>query len=166
MVDEYNKWAQKSGYGAERMEAWQYDLVATGTAIDDSLEEKLRDFDVAIISMALHHVADPGRLLSRLRGCLRSGGVCVVLDNAATSLVQPVGASDGQQSAEPEDLENHPQSTVKNKKGFTREEIYKLYQDAGLGKNFDHVVIERPFEMMVMGKKLQVTGFLSRGEKA
>ena len=38
------------------------------------------EFDVAIISMALHHVADPIKMLTDLRKRIRSGGVLVVVE--------------------------------------------------------------------------------------
>lgn len=43
-------------------------------------EPSWHNFDVAIISMALHHVPDPTALLSRLRQRVRPGGIIVVID--------------------------------------------------------------------------------------
>ena len=38
------------------------------------------NFDVAIISMALHHVSEPVKMLEQLRARLRSGGSIVVVE--------------------------------------------------------------------------------------
>lgn len=44
------------------------------------MEVELSGFDVVVVCMALHHVTDAGRLLARLKECLKPGGVCVVVD--------------------------------------------------------------------------------------
>lgn len=46
----------------------------------DLFGSEWQDFDAAITSMALHHMRDPGKLLARLVGCVRSGGSVVVVD--------------------------------------------------------------------------------------
>ena len=38
------------------------------------------EFDVAVISMALHHVADPTEMLRRLQERLKKGGALVVVE--------------------------------------------------------------------------------------
>jgi SAM-dependent methyltransferase len=63
--------------GSARMGAVQGDLVE-GSEVLGGLE--WRDFDVAVTSMALHHIRDPVGLLVRLAGRVRSGGSVVVVD--------------------------------------------------------------------------------------
>lgn len=46
----------------------------------DKMGTEWFNFDIAIISMALHHVVDPITLLKRLRERVRIGGVIVVVD--------------------------------------------------------------------------------------
>lgn len=157
MVAEYNKWARDNGFGAQQMIAYQHDLLAESQSREQPPPaDSLSNFDVAIVSMALHHVSDPGQLMKKLASCLRPGGVCVVLDRVASS-------------SRPElelDLPAEQAEVLKtiNKHGFDEDEMRQLYQDAGLSHNFEYIVIEHPFEIILHGRKLQLTGFISRGE--
>lgn len=59
-----------------------------GDLQDPSAEIKQRewfDFDIAIMSMALHHVSDPIDMLTRLRERLKKGGIILVVEWASES---------------------------------------------------------------------------------
>jgi SAM-dependent methyltransferase len=79
-VDRFNTEAIKL-LGKEKqkrnMFAIQGDLTSP---VPELKETEWFDFDIAIISMALHHVVDPILLLIRLRERVRKGGVIVVVD--------------------------------------------------------------------------------------
>ncbi|RHZ45335.1 class I SAM-dependent methyltransferase, partial [Aspergillus thermomutatus] len=81
MVAEYNAWARGQGHPPETMQAYHLDLLADRPAAGIELS----GFDVVVVCMALHHVADVGLLLGRLAGCLRPGGVCVVVDGVPSA---------------------------------------------------------------------------------
>lgn len=63
--------------GKDRMLAVQGDLLAPTPSLTGA---DWSDFDVAIISMALHHIIDPIALLDKLKQRVRKGGVIVVVD--------------------------------------------------------------------------------------
>ncbi|KAL3481920.1 S-adenosyl-L-methionine-dependent methyltransferase [Aspergillus californicus] len=161
MVAEYNKAALEVGYTAERMQAYQFDLLAGDSSARDSLPPGIlspSSFDVIIICLALHHVADPARLLGRFAGLLNPGGVCVVLDMART---ETDDLPDLERDLEPEHL--GVMDTIKQH-GFTGEEIRALYEGIGMWRGFDHKVIEEKFRFTMFGKRFSYTAFLARGE--
>lgn len=157
MVAEYRKWAERQNFDSDKVCARQLDLLAESDAASEAVQA-LSDFDIAVVSMALHHVSDPGKLLSRLARTLRSGGVCVVLDRVPTGAIPDISHN------VPTEATNVLRTI--NKHGFTQEEMHDYFEDAGIGKNFDYVVIDRPFEFMLYGQKMQSTGFIARGEVA
>ena len=68
------------------MHAIQGDLGdQSGTTLNES---EWFDFDVAFISMALHHVPDPVAMLRQLRRRLKDGGVLVVIEGTDSGLNQ------------------------------------------------------------------------------
>jgi SAM-dependent methyltransferase len=162
MVEEYNKWARENGFGPERMSAHQCDLLAEpDTTTVGEKHEEFSDFDIIAVSMALHHVVNPGLLLQRFAKQLRgTAGVCVVLDMVPTDSNAP--------NIDGADLSDELRTVLKtvNKRGFTECEMRRLYEDAGLGKNFEYVVIDHPFEFTMFGQKVHITGFIARGELA
>lgn len=78
-ADRYNNEANKAyGDNAEsKMFGIQGDLYHPSENMNGPDWE---NFDVAVISMALHHVADPIDMLRRLRQRLRPGGVLIVVE--------------------------------------------------------------------------------------
>lgn len=77
-VARYNDEAIKLfGESHDRMYAIQGDL---DNPSSDLNKAEWSDFDVAIISMALHHVAEPIKMLSQLRERVRLGGALTVIE--------------------------------------------------------------------------------------
>lgn len=159
MVDEYNKWAVGQGYEALKAHARQTDLLGEPAAGDAATQElESSSFDVAVVSMALHHVSEPSLLLSRLCNMLRSdGGVCIVVDRVPTGEIPSVqpGMSD---------LGSEVLKTI-NKQGFTESEMREYFLDAGMGTGFEYIVIEPDFEFTMFGQTVKSTGFIARGER-
>ncbi|KIV97294.1 hypothetical protein PV10_01061 [Exophiala mesophila] len=156
MVAEYNKWAQDTGFGPERVQAYEYDLLSADTSQVIADQVSLSDFDIVVVSMALHHVSDPAKLLSRLAQCLRKGGVCVILDRV------PESTSTNTPEVELSSTQAQVLQTI-NQFGFSEEDMRKLFCEAGLGHDVDYVLIERQFEAMFMGKRLTIGGFIAKG---
>ena len=156
MVAEYNKWAQDTGFGPEKVQAYEYDLLSEDSSKGLVGQISLSDFDIVIVSMALHHVSDPAKLLSRLTQCLRKGGVCVVLDRV------PESTSTSTPEAELSSTQAQVLQTI-NQFGFSEEDMRKLFCEAGLGHDVDYVLIERRFEATFMGKRLSIGGFIAKG---
>ncbi|KIX97454.1 uncharacterized protein Z520_06906 [Fonsecaea multimorphosa CBS 102226] len=154
MVAEYNKWAQGQGFSYAKAHALQLDLLAEPQSTDPALS----DFDVAVVCMALHHVANPEALLCRLSKTLRPGGVCVVFDRVFSD-------------ERPELRADLPEQATKvlqtiSKHGFTEEDMRKYFEGAGMAKNFEHAVIARPFKLTMFGQEMELKGFIARGEVA
>ncbi|KAJ9633423.1 hypothetical protein H2204_006973 [Knufia peltigerae] len=151
MVTEYNKWASQNGLDPSEAYAHQCDLLDDDEfkAMSDQqreAEQLVTNFDVVVVGSALHHVDDQVKLLSRLAGCLVSGGVCVVLDKA------PDPDSDGNET----DMMRQPN-------GYTEQDMRKMYSDAGLGRGFEYTLLA-PVEFTLHGRLVKATGFIARGE--
>jgi SAM-dependent methyltransferase len=155
MVVEYNKSACEMGIPPEKMSAQRGDLLAE-TVPKHLSGPDFRNFDIAAIGMAIHHIESPQLALKRLAGRLRKGGVCFIMD---------LFPSQHQLLELRKFCEEHPEiAATINKHGFTKEEMQKLYQNAGLGGRFDYVVVEKPLEFTMNGQKHSTTAFMARGE--
>jgi SAM-dependent methyltransferase len=76
MVEGYNSMA-RAAWQPEVMRAVRGDLLSNN---EIGPAEEFSNFDVAVISMALHHVSDSQELISKLVALLQHNGVVVVLD--------------------------------------------------------------------------------------
>ena len=117
MVAQYNAAAQSHGLSPDRMRAVQGDLLAGSGPLDDP---DLSDFDVAVISMALHHVEDPEMMVKKLAERLRPGGSLVVVDRLV-----PAGTG-------PPLPASFPAAHTVTRQGFGEEEILGMFAAAGL----------------------------------
>lgn len=82
MVQRYNEAAQAAGFAPERMRAVEADLATGG---DPSLAKaaegaEFQGFNMALISMALHHVEHPVAVLQGMANRLAPGGKLLVID--------------------------------------------------------------------------------------
>jgi len=77
-------------------------------------------FDVAAMSLALHHVDDPSLAVRRLTERLRPGGVLVVVEFLRHDAMAV----------------SHPAKKSVVHDGFATEEIKKIFEDAGCGGDF------------------------------
>lgn len=73
-------------------------------------------WDVIFSVMTLHHVADVERLLRTLQGMLKPDGILAVAD------------------LDKEDGDFHPDTTGVHHFGFDRQELKRLFEDAGFGR--------------------------------
>ena len=82
MLAKYNETAARLGLGPEEMIAVRGDLFADPVEPTDPPlpEERLRDFDLVAICMALHHMEDIQLAISKLVQRLRPGGTLLVID--------------------------------------------------------------------------------------
>lgn len=80
MASRYNETARKKGFSEEQMHAVQGDLTSAET--DEALNsEEYFNFDLIVISMALHHLEDAQLAVNKLVKRLKPGtGVLVVID--------------------------------------------------------------------------------------
>jgi SAM-dependent methyltransferase len=166
MVAEYNKAAAEAAFGPDRMKGYQHDVLSapSTTSLPSGV---LAPFDIIVTSMALHHVADPGRLLRAFSELLKPGGVCVVVDMVPASAVhegnEERSGSDIRDVLQPEQREVF--NTI-GKHGFNEEEMRALYAGAGMWTGFEYVVFGEPFRFTMFGERFRTTGFIARGEKS
>jgi ubiquinone/menaquinone biosynthesis C-methylase UbiE len=82
MLAKYVATATRLGLGPEEMIAVRGDLFAEPVQLTDPPlpEERLQNFDLAAICMALHHMEDIQLAISKLAGRLRPGGTLLVID--------------------------------------------------------------------------------------
>lgn len=114
MVESYNHMARAAGQ-SEVMHAVQGDFLANEEIVP---AEEYSNFDVAVISMALHHVASPQELLSKLVARLQHDGVIVVLDWTP-------GATDQ------EPVKHHDVHATISKGSFSKTDMTEMFTTAG-----------------------------------
>lgn len=150
MVDEYNKNVHEAGFG-DKMSARKGDLLAE-TLSDDVLSPELFNLDLVVVSMSLHHFADPGIAMKRLGERLKPGGVFYIID------LVPVGdhGCHGEFAEAAKTIKTH---------GFTRDAMRNLYSDAGLSEGFDYQFLEEPIEFTKNGQTVRKTAFVARSQR-
>ncbi|KAL2865526.1 class I SAM-dependent methyltransferase [Aspergillus lucknowensis] len=151
MIDEFNKNVREAGRSGT-MVGVKSNLLAETMPAEVSGPEFF-DFDLVVVSMALHHFEYPERALSRLGKRLKKGGVMMAMD------LVPEHHHDHRLQQMGEVVE-----TI-SKHGFSAEEMQKMYEDAGTGIEFKYQVIEEPLEFTKNGKTFHKTIFIARGER-
>jgi len=128
MVASFNETARTLGL-SEKMHAVQGNILETSAALGG---EKWHNFDVIVMSMALHHVSDPQAMTAKLVERLRDGGSVLIIDWATESsqkskdeVVAPrVESKDIQK-----ELEAVQQTMIRA--NFGKEEMLDILREAG-----------------------------------
>lgn len=149
MVNEFNRNAESLGF-SDRMTAYNADLLAERVPEEYSGPD-FYNLDVVAISMALHHFEHPGLALQRLAPRLRKGGVCYIIDFVAHS---GHGSEFGDAA-----------HTVKTH-GFSKEDMRKLFEGAGLTLGFDYQELPEPLVFNKEDKTFSKTAFVARVQRA
>lgn len=144
MVEQYNKTARGLGLWPDRMYAVRGDLLADG---ESRHAEDLAGFDVAVMSMALHHVADPADMVRKLAARLAPGGSLVIVDWLLLDDRHRHSHSNGHghghghrhghghghsHGSMPSPNGQHPAAHTVTRHGFTEEEMRSMFAGAGL----------------------------------
>ncbi|KAL3491569.1 S-adenosyl-L-methionine-dependent methyltransferase [Aspergillus germanicus] len=151
MIEEFNKNVHEAGR-SDTMTGIKANLLADSAPAEVSGPEYF-DFDIVVVSMALHHFEHPGKALKCLGERLKNGGVMMIMD-----LI-------------PEQHHDHGLHQMGevvhtiSKHGFSAEEMQKMYEDAGAGDGFKYQVIEERLEFTKDGNKFHKTIFVARGQK-
>lgn len=151
MVDQYNLRATKEGFSPEKMHAAHGDLTSTATTSDTNTPE-FNNFDLVVMSMALHHVEDPSAMIQSLTGRLSDGGVLLIVDWVA-------GSESG--CLKPE-WEGGAVSHTISQMGFTEGEVKGWFGKAGM-ENWGWKWFSERSKMPEEFGEQQL--FLARGEK-
>ncbi|KAL4787206.1 S-adenosyl-L-methionine-dependent methyltransferase [Aspergillus varians] len=151
MIDEFNKNVREEGR-SDTVVGVKADILSGPTPAEVSGPEYF-DFDVVVVSMALHHFEHPEQALKRLSERLKKGGVMMIVD-----LIPEHHDDHGlhQMGAVVETISKH---------GFSLEEMQAMYEDAGVKTGFKHQVVEAPLVFNKNGKTFEKTVFIARGQK-
>ncbi|KKK15696.1 hypothetical protein ARAM_007255 [Aspergillus rambellii] len=154
MVDEFNKNAQEEGM-SDKMVGIKADLLGESVPAEISGPE-FYDFDVIVVSMALHHFQKPELAMSRLAERLKKGGVLIIID------IIPEHQDDkdnGLRHVTPSEV-----AETIHRHGFSQEDMNKLYGDAGFATGFKYQVIEEPLVFKKGDNVFHRTIFMARAE--
>lgn len=163
MVEEYNKAAHSSGLTNEQANAVVGDLVG------DSVPEKLNgpeyeNFDVAVIGLGFHHFEHPQRSIKRLAERLKPGiGVLVIVDWLPSDHGHK--SEDDHQKQHSTDSDMGEMSHTIKHDGFERDDMKKLFDEAGLVDFGWHVLPEPSVLEMKTGTRSK-TLFIAKAARA
>lgn len=149
----YNKQASSEDLKPTRMHAIQGDVTIPLPEARDRAIGSLDfyDFNVAVISMALHHVEKPDILIKKLVDRLKVGGVLVIIDWV------PDGFSARHAS--------HPAAHTVAFDGFTREQMGHWLTEAGCSE-WDYVELDERSKVPYNVSQIEYKqGFFARGRK-
>ncbi|KAK5656517.1 hypothetical protein OQA88_4494 [Cercophora sp. LCS_1] len=148
MVAAYNARAENQGLSVNEMRAYQ------GNLFDSVLDarfagEEFWGFDIAAVGLGFHHFDNPTLSATRLVERLRVGGILLILD------FLPHEKMDS----------HHAASHTVTHHGFSEEQIKKVFEDAGAGKDFRLEEVAVVFNRGGEGKDMKRRLFLARGVK-
>ena len=155
MVDRYNADAREAGVSEEKMYAVRGDLMdASGGPLEG---QGFFNFDLIIMSMALHHIDDPRRMVAELVGRLKPGGRVVIIDwlpsdekvthnHGGSSREEPSSHAAGSGAAHHHEHTPHPGAHTVSVDGFSNEQMQSMFKEAGCSSS-DFVLAESPSQV-------------------
>ncbi|KAI4161919.1 MAG: hypothetical protein LQ342_004485 [Letrouitia transgressa] len=137
MVDKYNSEARQAGLSEGRMHAVQGDLLATAQGLLGSQE--FENFDLAIMSMALHHVENPCEIVAKLVDRLKPGGTIAIIDWVGLEYPpvrvhnqeEPMKCGTGSDIMNGHGHEMHSAAHTILSDGFTKEQMQAMFDKSG-----------------------------------
>jgi SAM-dependent methyltransferase len=153
MVNEYNASVQNQGIPASEMRAVLGNLIDASDPNPAALSgPEFHDFDIAVVGLGFHHFDDPALAAKRLAERLKKGGVFMIVD------FMPHGHFHGHE---------HPAQKTVTHMGFSEEDIRRMFEGAGVGGEFDFVLLGKGvvFEDREKGTKMERSVFMARGRK-
>ena len=192
MVQEYNTGASNQGIPESEMHAVIGNLIDASSPPDPSLSgPEFYHFDIAAVGMGWHHFTDPNFAAKRLAERLTPGGVLLIIDflpheafghshehghnhghghahghGDASGHGHEEGHEEGKVDGYGKDtkMEGSAAHTVTHM-GFAEEDIKKMFEEAGVGGDFQHVVLGKGVVFESEGKSMRRTAFMARGRK-
>lgn len=155
MVDRYNADAREAGVSAKHMYAVRGDLMDTSGGLLEGLD--FFNFDLIIMSMALHHIDDPKKMIAELVGRLKPGGRAVIIDwipsdkkvthnHGGSSREQPSNHGSESGAAHHHEHTPHPGAHTVSFDGFSKEQMQGMFKEAGCSSS-DYVLAESPSQL-------------------
>jgi SAM-dependent methyltransferase len=174
MIEEFNRNAKMIGID-DKMVGYKADLLSDSVP-DEFSGPEYTEFDMVAVSMALHHFEYPQMALQRLGSRLKKGGVCMIIDILSRSGHDhghggghDHGHSHGHGHGHGEGQHGHnfgeAAHTVKTH-GFSREDMQKLFEGAGLDHGFKYEVIPEQLVFNKGEKTHSVTVFIARAQRS
>lgn len=179
MIEQYNKNAENTGF-ADKMSARTGDLLADNVPAELSGPE-YNDFDVVVVSMALHHFQDPAKALKALGARLKKNGVFIILDLLPEESSghdhhhhhhHHHGHSHGHSHDHPpqhnSQHDGFPEGTGETIGvfGFDSDTLKGMFENAGFSVNYGYEVIDEPFVFTLEGKTYSKTVFAAKAQRA
>lgn len=167
MVAAYNTLSESEDLSS-KMTATQGDLLSSSSLLQDP---KFFNFDIIVMSMALHHVSDTQLMINKLHERLREGGILVIVDWLTMGLGGS-GHGHGHKHAHNEGAGGNedseqiiPAAHIVAHWGFSAEEMTKLFEGAGMvdvsfmeGIEKSKVPVEMNYEQQMFIAKARKVG--------
>ena len=155
MVDKFNARAREAGVPEVQTRAVRGDLLAPAQGSLES--QKLYGFDLAIMSMALHHVDNPEAMVAKLVERLKPGGTVVIIDWIPSEKASSrSNFSHGHEHSHGQRIDSghssgggsgqHPNSHTISFDGFTKEHMDGMFTKAECSET-DYVLAASPSEV-------------------
>ncbi|KAK3311488.1 S-adenosyl-L-methionine-dependent methyltransferase [Chaetomium strumarium] len=152
MATAYNTRAENQGLTHSEMRAYQGNLCDPEDPTPEAFAApEFSNFDVAAVGLGFHHFDDPALAARRLCQRLKTGGVLVILDFFAHDKPDP----------------SHPASNTITHHGFSEEQVRRIFEEAGVGKDFAMGEVGAVFHFSKEdGSEVRRKIFIARGTKA
>lgn len=148
MVGKFNSEAREAGKSEAQMCAVRGDLLALAGGPLESQE--FFGFELAVMSMALHHVDNPEAMIVKLVERLKPGGTVVIIDRLPSGRASSHGHGDHGHEHFHNHGKNehghHASSHTISFDGFTKEQMDDMFLKAGCS-SIDYVLAASPSEM-------------------
>jgi SAM-dependent methyltransferase len=166
MVHEYHTGAAKQGIPESKMHAVVGNLIDASLPPDPCFSApEFYNFDIAAVGFGWHHFSDPAFAAKQLALRLKVGGTLLIID-----FLPHVGAGGdhGREKAdgygEDKEVKIAARQTITHM-GFAEGDIKKMFEEAGVGVDFDFVVLEKEIVFESEGQSMWRTAFMARGRK-
>jgi SAM-dependent methyltransferase len=158
MVTEYNTGARNQGISEAEMCAHVGNLLDPASVPESLSGAEFHDFDVAAVGMGFHHFPDPALASKRLADRLRKGGVLFIVDFVphADPKAHSHGLGHGHGPGASETVIHF---------GFSEEEVRGHFEAAGVGNEFEYVVLGKGIVLSHDGTENRRSLFMARGVK-
>lgn len=151
-MNEYNTGALNQGIPESEMHAVVGNLISPDKTPSASLPE-LYDFDIAAVGLGFHHFTDPALAAKRLGERLKVGGTLLIID------FLPHGHD---HSLNHKEMEERGVTHM----GFSEEDTRTMFEGAGVGEDFEYVVLGKGIVFSKDGTNLRREVFMAKGRKS
>jgi SAM-dependent methyltransferase len=154
MVNEYNAGAMNQGIPESEMHAVVGNLISVDESPSASLSSpSFHDFDIAAVGLGFHHFVDPALAAKRLGERLKVGGTLLIID------FLPHGHD---HSLNHKEMQERGVTHM----GFSEDDVKGLFEGAGVGRDFEYVVLGKGIVFTKEGASLKREVFMAKGRKS